>query len=235
MFYSAFLKAEWTAGNAVLLGLYESSAVIELQSQVFVYSHPHNTIQEKVLLECIVANRFLIDGFTLKKKAILYDRNFKKIGKCIAELVPYKVSSLNDTSSIVSVIALIDKASLDPVSVPERALAQLMQSAGINVKSNFFKQYFLQYGFKKQDSIKAYEPYVFQEFDFEKHQFVPRLMLVFLHDELIAVFHTRALQLPIYDASEQGYGFGMIYNSKFNEHDKSTLMEVYKLGLQSSK
>lgn len=235
LFYSAALKAEWTGGNAVLYSVNESSAFIELQSQVFFYSHPFNQRQEKVFIQVVVSNKSLIDGLTLCKRAKLYDLHLKRIGKTLEELVPYQVVFYNDTSALVSIIALIDKASIDPMSIPEQSLSNLMQNASKNAKSEFFTAFLKQFKLEIQDTVQDYVPYVFKQYSFDTHQFAPRLMLVFLHDELIAVFHTRELKIKLYDASEQGLDFGMIYNSKFNEHDKSTLMEIYKLGLQSHK
>jgi hypothetical protein len=229
------LKAEWTGGNAILYAVNEQNALVELQNQVFFYSHPFNQRLEKVFIQFVVSNKNLIDGLTLKAKAKLYNHQFKKIGKTIEELSPYQVVFFNDTSSLVSIIALIDKASIDPMSVPETSLISLMKKASQNTKSEFFSQFLKQFNLVRQDTVQDYVPFVFKQYSFEKHQFVPRLMMVFLHNELIAIFHTRALSVPLYDASEVGLDFGMIYNSKFNEHDKSTLMEIYKLGLQSSK
>lgn len=229
------LKAERTAGIAVLLDERENLNLVELQANVFFYSHAFTAKYEKVFIECVVSNKQLMDGLSLKKNTRLFDLKFKKMGKTLADFVPHRVFPFNDTSSVIGLVALIDKASIDIESVPERVLSEMMQKANTNVQMDFFHQYFQRFEFVQQDSVLGYVPYVFQQFNFEKYALEPRLMLVFLHNELIAIFHTRALQVPLYDAHEESLGFGMIYNSKFSEHDKTTLMEVYKSGLHKNK
>jgi hypothetical protein len=52
--------------------------------------------------------------------------------------------------------------------------------------------------------------------------------MVFYKEELIAIFHTRPIKVKQYDSIEMGSEYKMIYNSKFSEHTKSEMVEIYR-------
>ncbi len=226
------LKAEKTAGIATLYAEADLSNLLELQTNTSFYSHPFSPRHEKVLLVCIVKNKQLVDGLTLKKNTLLFDFSFRKIGKSLQELIPLNGMAFNDSCTKIFIVALIDKAAIDPLSVPELALTNMMKFARNNEKVNFFEKYFKEFGFEQQDTCLGYVPFVTKQYDFIQNCFTIRLQLVFLHQELIAIFYKRPLSIPVYDAKEYSSEFGMIYNAKFSEHDKLNLMEVFHSGIK---
>lgn len=232
MIFYGQIRAEETGGIATLYAEHDLSNLVEVQAHTPFFSHPYSARFEKILMYCIVQKKQLIDELAVKQNAKLFNLNGKKIGKCLKEFVPLSVFSFNDTCSKIAIVALIDKAAIDPISVPELALASLMKKAKSNEQFSFFKPYLNAYNFDQLDTCLGYLPYVIQQYDFDHKQFATRLMLVFVHQELIAIFHKRPLQIPLFDATEESLGFGMIYNSKFSEHDKSKLMEVYQSGIR---
>ncbi len=228
----AQIRAEETGGIATLYAENDLSNLVEVQVHTPFFSHPYSARFEKVLMYCIVQKKQLIDELAVKQNAKLFDLNGKKIGKCLQEFVPLNVFSFNDTCSKIAIVALIDKASIDPKSIPELGLTALMKQAKLNEQFDFFKPFMKQFDFEQQDTCMGYLAVVLKQFNFNEQRFEIRLMLFFLHHELIAIFHKRPLQIPLFDATEESLDFGMIYNSKFSEHDKSKLMEVYLSGIQ---
>jgi hypothetical protein len=107
-------------------------------------------------------------------------------------------------------------------------LGKLLEKAVNNEMRSFFQDFLDKYQFSKTKENSYYTSYLLVEPNFANQTLVPRLLMVFYKEELIAIFHTRNLFVKRYDSIEMGSQYKMIYNSKFSEHTKMEMVDIYK-------
>lgn len=222
------MHAEYAGGIAQLRAEPEGEQVLEIKSGTSFIAHPFNSRLSRVWLELWVKKESQYDEIQLKKGAVLFDKDGKKSGKVIRPFNPIQEFPENDTLVKIWIEAYLENSSIDLVSVAELELQKLLMLAGPNTKQEFFQSFLDTFKLREMPEQGDYKSFLLEDFDFLKREFKPRLLLIFFKDELIAVFHHRPLKAKVYDSIETGGSFGMIYNSKFSENSKATLMRIYK-------
>jgi len=222
------VRAEYSGGIAQLRAEPDGEAVLEIKSGTAFIAHPFNARLSRVWLELWVKKDGQYDEIQLKRGAVLYDANGKKVGRVIRPFNPIQEFPHNDTLVKIWIDAYLEHASIDIISVAEAELQKLLMVALPNSRQEFFQSFLDTFKLQEMPEQGDYKSFLLNDFDFQKREFRPRLLLIFYRNELIAVFHHRPLKAKVYDSIETGGAFGMIYNSKFSENSKATLMQIYK-------
>ncbi|MFN4083564.1 MAG: hypothetical protein ACK4K9_08035 [Bacteroidia bacterium] len=221
-------KAEKTFGFCYLQEEPDGINIAELEGDIYLMTLPEHKNYFKVLLECYIYKKDLYDDLRINKKVKLYNANHQKIGKTIIDFNPMKFVFENDSMVLVQLSGYIHKASINPESVPEIDLSNLLMNAEINAKFEYFEPHIKKFGYVSFNEEQQYTSYIIYEPDFVKQALNPRILMIFYQKELIAIFYTRQLNVKHYDSIEMGNEYKMIYNSKFTEHTKTQMMSIYK-------
>jgi len=235
LFWLSHLKAETTYGICYLQEEPDGKNIAEIDAGVYVMAAPHNNIYSRVLLECWIYKKDLYEDLRINSKVKLYGVNGKKIGKTTTDFNPFKFIQDNDSIVLIQIAAYLQNASINPQSVPEIDLTNLLLNVSVNAKLNFFRQHIKNFNYQFTQETNDYTSYVIYEPDFAKQVLNPRILMVFFKEELIAVFYTRFIKVKHYDSIEMGNDYKMIYNSKFTEHTKTQMMSIYKQKLNKLK
>lgn len=189
---------------------------------------PANSIKNRVWIDAWVATKHLYDGLRLEVKAKIYNTQNKAIGKVNASFNPMQILEAKDSLTHIIIAGYMHKGCTDLNYVPELELSILLDKAENNERFVFFENFIKKYSFAATAENNNYTSYLLQEPEFVQQMLVPRLLMVFYKNELIAIFHTQPLRVRKYDSIEMGSQYKMIYNSKFSEHTKQEMVSIYK-------
>lgn len=181
-------KAEKTYGICTIQAEPDGSDIITLEGDVFIYTAPHSNAYYKVLLECFVYKKDCYDNLRLNNKTKLYDKQFKRIGSTLTDFNPMKFVEENDSMLLVQISGYLHKSSINPETIPEINLSELLMKAPVNAKLDYFKNHLETFGYKPFDEALSYRSYIIYEPDFVRQTMNPRILMIFHEDELIAIF-----------------------------------------------
>ncbi|MBC7381678.1 MAG: hypothetical protein H7296_01640 [Bacteroidia bacterium] len=228
------LFAERTGGTCYLKAEKDGKDVLELSAGVDFYAVPEGKIFQKVWIECWVQTKKLYDGIQLQNKTKLYTGNRKFIGKVLQAFNPMQVLEEKDSMTHIQLSGFIENSCTDHDYIPEKDLGSLLLKATKNAKLNYFDPFLKKYCFIKQQENNNYTSYLISEPEFVSMTLLPRILMIFYKEELIAVFHTRSVEVKLYDSIEMESEYKMIYNSKFTEHTKKEMVEIYRKKLEKN-
>jgi hypothetical protein len=139
-----------------------------------------------------------------------------------------KLLEERDSMTHIIIGGYLEKNCIDQKSIAENDLSLLLEKAENNEKLAYFEEFLKKFPFTQTIENNQYSSYLLTQPDFVKQSLYPRLLLVFYKNELIAIFHTQKVRVKRYDSIEMGSQYKMIYNSKFSEHTKKEMVEIYK-------
>lgn len=229
------LKSETTYGWCYLQDAPNGANLAELEGDVYLMTMPDVPNFMRVLVTCWVYNKDFYDDLRLNKKVKLYNNLGKKIGVTVTDFNPFVFLIQNDSTQQIQIAGYLSNTSINPQSVPENNLSELLLNATNNAQFDYFKQHINAFNYLFAQEENNYTSYTIFEPDFVKQVLNPRILMVFYKNELIAVFHTRSVKVKHYDSIEMGNAYKMIYNSKFTEHTKTQMMQIYKQKLNQLK
>ncbi len=229
------LFADRTGGMCYVKDEKDGPDVLELASGVEFYSVADGKIFQKIWVDCWVPTRLLFDGIRLQTKTRLYTNERKVMGKVLQTSNPMKFLEVKDSLTHIQVSGFMENACIDKNFVAETDLDALLLKATENARLEYFAGFIEKYGFIKNTEDKQYTSYIIYEPDFVTQTLLPRILMIFFKDELIAIFHTRPVSVKIYDSVEVASEYKMIYNSKFTEHTKSEMVNIYKKKLEKNR
>lgn len=222
------LRAETTYGWCYLQDQPNGSNIAELEGDVYLMTMPDIPNFMRVLITCWVYQKDFYDDLRIQKKVKLYNHLGKKIGVTVTDFNPFVFVAENDSVKQIQIAGYLSTSSINPQSVPENDLSSLLLKADINARFEYFEKHIQGFNYQYSEETNGYESYTIYEPDFVKQVLNPRVLMVFFKKELIAVFHTRSIKVKYYDSIEMGNAYKMIYNSKFTEHTKTQMMQIYK-------
>jgi hypothetical protein len=187
-----------------------------------------SALRYRIWIEALVQTEKLYDGLRLTEKTKIYDLEGKLLGKISASFNPMKLLEERDTMTHIVISGYLEKNCIDQKYVPEIDLSALLDKAENNEKFSYFESFLDKYEFTETIENNLYKSYLLEQPDFVRQGLCPRLLLVFYRNELIAIFHTLNVRVKRYDSIEMGSQYKMIYNSKFSEHTKKEMVEIYK-------
>lgn len=220
--------AERTSGYCGMSEDEKGPEVLQLFPKVTFYSVPVSDMRNRIWLDAWVRTNDLYDGIRLEMKTKLFGSDRKIIGKVVKSFNPMKILEETDSLTHLVISGYLEKSCTDNLFIPEEELNKLLSKAENNEKLSFFEDYFAKFNFTKTKESAEYTSYVLVQPEFTKQVLEPRILMVFYRGELIAIFHTRDLLVKRYDSIEMGKEYKMIYNSKFSEHTKKEMVEIYK-------
>jgi len=209
--------------------------VLELASGVYFFSQPEGKIHQRIWVDAWVQTRLLYDGIRLNVKTKLYNEQTKIIGKVMLSFNPMKMLEERDSMTHILIWGLLENSSTDNQFVAENDLSDLLLKATQNAKLEYFDLFLAKYNFTNWVEENKYSSYIIYEPDFVKQVLQPRILMIFYKNELIAIFHTREIKVKLYDSIEMGSEYKMIYNSKFAEHTKKEMVEIYKKKIEKNR
>jgi hypothetical protein len=230
--FTPFTKAERTSGFCSLTEEEKGKEVLALYPQVNFYCKEVSPLRNKIWIDAWVKTNDLYDGIKLKEKSKVYNENLQVIGKVSMAFNPMKIMETKDTMIHLVLAGYLEKSCSDPTFICEKELSILLNKATNNEKKSFFEAYLKKYQLFETKENAEYTSYLLVQPDFIKQLLEPRLLMVFYKNELIAIFHTNELMVKKYDSIEMGSEYKMIYNSKFSEHTKMEMVEIYKRKLE---
>ncbi len=187
-----------------------------------------NSIRNRIWIDAWVQTEKLYDGLRLTEKTKIYDASLKMIGKVSVSFNPMKLLEERDSMTHIIIGGYLEKNCIDQKSIAENDLSLLLEKAENNEKLAYFEEFLKKFPFTQTIENNQYSSYLLTQPDFVKQSLYPRLLLVFYKNELIAIFHTQKVRVKRYDSIEMGSQYKMIYNSKFSEHTKKEMVEIYK-------
>ncbi|OYU97026.1 MAG: hypothetical protein CFE21_01685 [Bacteroidetes bacterium B1(2017)] len=226
------LWAERTSGYCSMKEEEKGKEVLSLYPHVYFYCATPGQIYSRIWIDAWVRTSDLYDGIRLLEKTKLFDKNRKLIAKVTLSFNPMKIMEETDSLTHIVLSGYIEKSCIDNTYVPENELSKLLEKAENNEKYTYFYDFIGRYEFSETKENNSYTSYLLNEPNFTQQLLEPRLLLVFYKSELIAIFHTRDLTVKRYDSIEMGSQYKMIYNSKFSEHTKKEMVDIYKRKLQ---
>lgn len=222
------LMAERSSGYCSVFEDEKGTEVLYINPGTDFMCLPWNSLRYRIWMDAWVQTEKLYDGLRLLEKTKIYNSTNKVIGKVSASFNPMKLLEVRDTMTHIVIGGYIEKNCIDQKSVAEIELSLLLDKAENNEKLLYFEEFLNKYPFKHQLENNQYSSYLLEQPDFVRQSLCPRLMLVFFNKELIAIFHTQPVRVKKYDSIEMGSQYKMIYNSKFSEHTKKEMVEIYK-------
>lgn len=231
---TAVIKAERTSGYCSLTEEEKGKEVLALFPQVNFYCKEISPLRNRVWIEAWVRSVDLYDGIRLKEKTKVYTQELKLIGKVTVAFNPLKLLEIKDSMIHLVIAGFLEKSCSDQTFICENELSLLLDRATNNERKIFFDAFLKKYEFKETQENSEYTSYLLVQPEFTKQLLEPRILMVFYKSELIAIFHTNELRVKKYDSIEMGSQYKMIYNSKFSEHTKMQMVEIYKRKLESS-
>lgn len=222
------VRAERTAGFCGLREEANGKEVLELFAGVNFSPLPNSDRIYRVWIDLWVPTRLLYDGIRFQVKTKLYDQNRKPAAKVMVDFNPLRILEESDSLTHVVVAGFIERACAHPDFIPEVELSKLMENAGDNERFESFQPFLEKFGFRERKETPAYTSYLITQPNFTRQKLEPRLLLVFYKHELIAIFHTGIVRVKRYDSIEMGKQYKMIYNSRFSDHNKREMVEIYK-------
>jgi hypothetical protein len=220
--------AERTSGHCSISDEEKGRPVLSLLPGVTFYTAAPGQIKVKIWLEAFVKTADLYDEIRCMPGTKIFDRNRKLIGRVTEAFNPMQSFDPIDSLTPVIIWGYLEKSCLDNTFLPEEELSKILMKAGVNEKLETFLPYLQKFGLTQQSEEGEYTSYLLQEPEFTKQILVPRILMVFYKGELIAIFHTRSIQVKQYDSIEMGKQYKMIYNSKFSEHTKSEMVNIFR-------
>ena len=222
------LKAERTGGNCYLKEEVNGAEVLELSTGIDFFSVNEGKNAQKVWIDCWVKTKNLFDGIRLTEKAKIYNANYKMIAKVLQSFNPMQLLEIKDSMQHILLSGIIDNSCIDKDFVPETDLSNLLLKISENEKIEYFEKFLDKFSFQKQIENNKYTSFSIYEPNFTTQTLHPRILMIFYNNELIAIFHTRKVDVKLYDSIEMGSEYKMIYNSKFTEHTKNEMVAIYK-------
>jgi hypothetical protein len=222
------VHAERTSGYCSLTEEEKGKEVLSLYPGVEFYSMPIPEQKLRVWIDAWVITTDLYDGLRLMEKTKLYNQDGKLLGKVTLSFNPMKLLEEKDTLTHLVISGYIVKGCSDSRFIAEDDLSKLLDLAQSNEKLSYFKPFLEKYKFIETQESNQYTSYLLVQPNFTQQVLQPRLLLVFYQGELIAIFHTKDVRVKKYDSIEMGSQYKMIYNSKFSEHTKKEMVEIYK-------
>ena len=222
------LFAERTAGHCNLSDDEKGRPVLALLPKVEFYIAAPDQIKVRIWLEAFVKTKDLYDEIRFNSGASIYDRNRKLIGKVLEPFNPMQSFEPIDSLTPVIIWGYLENSCLDNTHLPEEELSKLLLKTGDNEKLETFLPYIQKFELKPQMEQGDYASYLLVQPEFTLQKLEPRILLVFYKKELIAIFHTRSIKVKHYDSIEMGKQYKMIYNSKFSEHTKSEMVNIFR-------
>jgi hypothetical protein len=183
---------------------------------------------QQILLRVWIKKENVYDDQQILTKAKLYNENGKVIGVVLQDFTPFKFIAEIDTAYIFDLSGIISQACINPSSVPETDLNKILSVAKQNAKIDTFFTHLVQFRYEEQDTDQKYQSFIIYEPNFILQKKEPRILIVFYKKELIAIFYTRNVIAKLYDSIEMGKEYKLIYNSKFTEHTKSEMIQIFK-------
>lgn len=220
--------AEKTSGFCAFQEEEKGPQVLYLQPGVFFYVAPNPGIRLHVWIDAWVNTKALYDGIRLTEKTKLFGSDRKLLGKVSKSFNPMKILEETDSLTHLVLAGFIEKACVDGKSIPEELLSKLLDKAENNEKLPYFEAFLSQFQCIQKEESNEYTSYLIQQPEFTRQLLEPRILMVFYKKELIAIFHTRSIRVTKYDSIEMGSQYKMVYNSKFSEHTKKEMVEIYK-------
>lgn len=226
------LRAEQTAGFCQLSEEEKGKEVLEIYAAVNFYTQPASGQKLHIWIDLLVPTRLLYDGIRLQRRTRLYDFDRKSAAKVLNEFNPLKILEERDSMTHVVIAGFIDKACAHPDFFPEYELSKLLEGATDNARLDYFQAFLEKFQFTPRKESLAYTSWLLPQPDFVRQRMEPRLLMVFYQHELIAIFHTGTVVVKRYDSIEMGKQYKMIYNSKFSDHSKKEMVELYRRQLE---
>lgn len=220
--------AERTSGHCSLSEDEKGRPVLSLLPGVTFYTASPGQIKVRIWLEAFVKTSDLYDEIRFTPGTKIFDRNRKLIGRVTEAFNPMQSFDPIDSLTPVIIWGYLEKSCLDNTHLPEEELSKLLLKAAANEKIETFLPFITSFGLTQQAEEGDYTSYLLLEPEFTRQILVPRILMVFYKGELIAIFHTRSIKVKQYDSIEMGKQYKMIYNSKFSEHTKSEMVDIFR-------
>jgi hypothetical protein len=220
--------AEKTSGFCAFQEEERGPQVLYLQPGVSLLVAPNPGLRLHVWIDAWVKTSDLYDGIRLQEKTKLFGSDRKLLGKVSRSFNPMKILEEADSVTHLVLAGFIEKACVDSKTIPEEVLSNLLDKAENNEKLPYFEAFLNQFHCIQIEESNEYTSYLIQQPEFTRQLLEPRILMVFYKKELIAIFHTRAIRVTKYDSIEMGSQYKMVYNSKFSEHTKKEMVEIYK-------
>ncbi len=221
-------KSEQTAGHCGLSEEEKGPSVLSLLPGTTFYASAPGQLKVRIWLEAKVHKNDLYFGIRFNAGAKIYNKAGKQIGQVKAPFNPMQQEDENDTLVAVIISGYLEKGCIDARFIPEEELSGLLLKANNNENIKTFLPWLEKYQLQKMEETGKYTSFLLYQPEFTKQQLEPRLLIIFYQDELIAIFHTRPIKVKQYDSIEMGKEYKMIYNSKFSEHTKSEMVELFR-------
>lgn len=225
---TAQLFAERSSGHCSMSFEPNGRTVFSMLPKTIFFAESKGSIKTRIWLEAFVKPSDLYDGNRLITNAKIYDRNRRLIGRVTDAFNPLQRFEQIDSLVPIIICGYIENACIDNSFIPENDLSNLLLAAGNNEKLPTFLPFIDKYQLKFTQENENYTSYLLVQPEFVTQSFEPRVLMVFYKEELIAIFHTRPIKVKQYDSIEMGSEYKMIYNSKFSEHTKSEMVEIYR-------
>lgn len=202
--------------------------VLQLNPYTYFLCNEVSPIRVQIWLDAWVRTTDLYDGIRLPLKTKVYNKDRKIMGRVVQDFNPLKIMEETDSMTHLVISGYLEKSCLDNTFNPEEELSRILDKAQNNERIETFKPYMMRYGLTMAHESPLYTSFLMVQPDFVRQTMEPRLLIVFYRNELIAIFHTRPVKVKRYDSIEMGKQYKMIYNSKFSEHTKREMVEIYK-------
>lgn len=222
------LFAERTSGHCSLFEEEKGRPVLSLLPGVEFFTGKPGQHKVRIWLEAYVRTRDLYDELRFTPGTKIFDRNRKLIGRVVEAFNPMQSFEAIDSLTPVIIWGYLENNCLDNTHLPEEELSKILLKAANNEKLETFLPFIQQFGLVKQNVEGEYTSYLLVQPEFTKQVLEPRMLLVFYKGEIIAIFHTRSIRVKQYDSIEMGKQYNMIYNSKFSEHTKSEMVDLFR-------
>jgi hypothetical protein len=225
---TAQLYAERSSGHCSMSFEPNGKIVFSMLPKTVFFAEPKGQLKTRIWIEAYVKPSDLYDGIRIKTNTKIYDRNRRLMGRVTDAFNPMQLFEQIDSLIPINISGYIENACIDNSFIPENDLSNLLLAAGNNEKLSTFLPVLDKYQFKFTQENESYSSYLLVQPEFVTQSFEPRVLMVFYKEELIAIFHTRPIKVKQYDSIEMGSEYKMIYNSKFSEHTKSEMVEIYR-------
>ncbi|MES2728136.1 MAG: hypothetical protein V4643_13600 [Bacteroidota bacterium] len=183
---------------------------------------------QQVLVKVLVLKQKVYDDQQILSQAKLFNENRKQIGLSLIDFTPYKFIAELDSYYVFELSGLMQQACINTNSIPELDVNKILSTAKQNAEFELFEKHLKAFNYTSVDSNGKYQSFVLNEYNFTKHTYSPRILIVFYKNELIAIFYSREIIAKLYDSIEMGSQYKLIYNSKFTENTKTEMMDIYK-------
>lgn len=165
------------------------------------------------------------DRPTIKAGEVLVDQAGKEIGKALNDLdVPYKYEE--DGYFLCEIIGHVYKDAIQKSSIIENRLENLINKKRHALTLSELAGHLREFGYHSWFDQGAFKSYLFYEDWMEDPSAGARIILFFYKDKLVALIHTRNLNIP-YESRKFFRHYRFAYIESVDERTKKELEDYY--------